>query len=329
MPEYGASYFVIIEVLNVKHTRFIGIILLIAFALSQGLRDVYLSSAFGALGFFDLVFLAFATATIFFTILLLIWVPEDIKRLKKQWRGVVAVNVTTAGAWLCYFGALNLLEPSVVNTIFSGVAPVSVVLLASIGLYATDRAKALTLERIIHLGVLFTLLFLGWIVLSGRSGFANISVNNAAGGILMAALSGIIITAETVYAKRMNEAGVSAIGVLAFRFVFIALIGASAILINDTSQIPAMPLPALLMVSGKMLVLMVAPLLLVGQGLAMTSPLTTGIVAAFGPAIVFMLQAGEGRIPSSGWVLLATAIYVSLTLLGVLVRAFSLSRKTV
>ena len=44
----------------------LGLWMLIGYALSQGLRDVYLAGVFGPISFFDLVFLAFSGATLFF-----------------------------------------------------------------------------------------------------------------------------------------------------------------------------------------------------------------------------------------------------------------------
>lgn len=300
-----------------------GLALLVGYALTQGLRDVYLSSAFGSIGFFDLVFLAFTAATMVFCGLLLIVRRSDFARLKRHWRGVVAVNITTTIAWLCYFGALRLIEPSVVATVFAGVSPMAVFVLAGLGLKAADGARAAPAERLAHAGIGATLVFLAWVVLSGRSGFAGISFSHGMLGLALAATSGLAITAETVYAKQMNEAGISAVGVLAFRFVLIAFVGAGAVFGAGQSSMAAMAPSALGLVTFNIVVLMVVPLLLVGKGLAMTSPLTTGIVAAFGPTVVFVMQAAEGRIPSSYWVLAATLAYVGLTGLSLLLRTLT------
>lgn len=304
-----------------KQAGTFGLLLLLGYTVSQGLRDVYLSSAFGEIGFFDLVFLAFTSATLFFTALLFFFKPSDFRRLIKEWRGVVAVNVTTAAAWLCYFAALKRIEPSAVSTIFAGVSPIAVFLLAILGLFAADRARASSSERMSHLGVLIVLVFLAWIILTGRSGFSAISWITGLTGVLLAAVSGVVITAETIYAKRMNEAGISAIGVLAFRFVLIAAIGAIAVLGFGNSSMSQMPFSEIGLVTFNILILMVAPLFLVGKGLELTSPMTTGVVAAFGPTVVFSIQAIEGRIPTSYWVLAATILYAVFAISGVALRA--------
>ena len=299
----------------------IGLWLLIGYALSQGLRDVYLAGAFGAIGFFDLVLLAFTGATVFFSLSLLVSAPAEFIALRREWRSLLAVNITTAVAWLCFFGALNLVEPTVVSTIFAGIAPAGVALLASMGLQATDGARATGAERLAHIAIAGAMAFLAWVVLSGRSGLSEINIVSGILGLALAAISGLTITAETVFAKRMNEAGISATGVLALRFVLIALVGAIAVFGFGETQLAGKEVSTIGMTALKILILMVAPLYLVGKGLALTSPLTTGIVAAFGPSIVFLMQVAEGRIPTSMWVLAATFLYVTLTCVSLLLRS--------
>lgn len=299
----------------------LGIWLLIGYALSQGMRDVYLAGAFGAISFFDLVFLAFTGATLFFSACLLVSKPSDFGLLMRSWRSLLMVNLTTAVAWLCYFGALNLIEPSVVATIFAGVAPAGVALFALVGLTASDRARATRTERAIHMMIILAMAFLAWVVLSGKSGANGVSWQTGLIGLLLAAVSGLSITAESVFAKQMNEAGISPIGVLALRFLLIAFIGGVAVFGLGQSNLTGVSLSTVALTSTKMLVLMVAPLYLVGKGLALTSPLTTGVVAAFGPTVVFLMQAADGRIPTSSWVLAATLMYVGLTCTGLWLRA--------
>lgn len=307
--------------------RTLGLMLLVAYTVSQGLRDVYLAGAFGAIGFFDLVFLAFTAATLFFSCGLLLFRRSDFALLMREWRPLLAVNITTAVAWLCYFGALNMIEPSVVSTIFAGVSPVGVALMAALGLQARDGAAATGPERATHWGIIGALAFLAWVVITGRSGNGALSLSVALPGLLLAAASGLSITAETIFAKRMNEAGVSATGVLALRFVLIALIGGVAVFGFERTSMQGMPVGDIGLTTLKILLLMVAPLYLVGKGLALTSPLTTGIVTAFGPTVVFLMQAAEGRIPTSYFVLAATLLYVLFTCMSLVLRALGVRRR--
>jgi hypothetical protein len=46
--------------------------------------------------------------------------------LRRSW-DLVWVNVTSALAWLAFFAALRLIEPSLVQILHSGIGPLSVV----------------------------------------------------------------------------------------------------------------------------------------------------------------------------------------------------------
>ena len=64
----------------------------------------------------------------------------------------VMMNLTTALAWSCYFFGLSHLEPSIVNTLHSGMGPLTVVALAAFGvrLAKTDQigwGRVLRLRR--------------------------------------------------------------------------------------------------------------------------------------------------------------------------------------
>lgn len=311
-----------------KNIQLGGLALLLSFAISQGMRDVYLSSVFGALGFFDIVFIAFGCATLIFTTALKISAPQEFKLLKVHWRYVLAINTTTAGAWLCYFGSLNLIEPSAVNMLFSGIAPVSVMLFATLGLRTRDKITTLTSERSLHFGILGTLFILAWIVLSGRSGMGSIAFLSGIGGVALATLSGCLITAETIYAKQMNDTGISATGVLAFRFVLIACIALIAMIFFGQTSLPSMNNLAIVDVTIKLALLIALPLILVQKGLALTSPFTASVVAAFGPSIVFFFQYIDGSIPTSNWVLSVTLLYAFFSVAGLIMRTLETSRES-
>ena len=103
-----------------KH-RF-GVTLLLAFLVTTSLRDVYVSGVFGQFGFFEVALAAFGTATACFLGVIAICKPAQLCTLRLAWRDVVVVNVTTAVAWLSYFASLTFVEPSVTNTVYSGIA---------------------------------------------------------------------------------------------------------------------------------------------------------------------------------------------------------------
>src|SRR5262245_1292570 len=97
----------------------LGPLLISAFCVSQALRDVYFGSVFQQVDFFAVVLIAFLLSTLIFGAIVAVRTPAELARLRGQLPAVLAVNVTTAVAWSCYFFALTQLEPAIVNTVHS------------------------------------------------------------------------------------------------------------------------------------------------------------------------------------------------------------------
>jgi drug/metabolite transporter (DMT)-like permease len=293
----------------------LGVALLIGFLVCTSLRDVGLSAVFGRYGFFEVALAGFGAATGCFLTLVMVFAPAQLRTLRLAWRQVLLVNVTTAIAWLSYFASLRLVEPSVTNMVYSGIAPLTVISFAAWGFKARSEERVGAAERAAHLALAGTLGVVGWIVLSGHSGIADLSLRNGALGLALAAASGISITAETIVAKRMNEAGVSPAAVLGVRFVFVTLIAAACVGLEGESIWQTAP-AELGYLAVAALLLIAAPIYLVQAGLAYTSPMTTGVVLSLGPAFVLAAQLLGGNIATSPYVLSAVGLYCAVALLG-------------
>lgn len=111
----------------------LGPFMVLIFCLSQAFRDVYFAGIFQQLDFFAVILIAFGLSAVIFGALTAARSPGEFGKLRDHLRTVVAMNVTTALAWSCYFFALKHLEPSVVNTIHSGMAPLTVIAVAALG----------------------------------------------------------------------------------------------------------------------------------------------------------------------------------------------------
>ena len=114
-------------------TPLLGPILVLMFCLSQALRDVYFGNVFQDVDFFAVILVAFTLSTLVFGAITVIRAPAQFKTLCRHVPTVLAMNATTALAWSCYFFALTHLEPSIVNTVHSGMGPLTVIALAASG----------------------------------------------------------------------------------------------------------------------------------------------------------------------------------------------------
>jgi drug/metabolite transporter (DMT)-like permease len=294
----------------------VGIVLLFFFIAAASLRDVFLNHVFSSLGPFQFALTAFSTATLCFLALLLIRAPEELLALRAVWREVIGVNLTSAVAWLSYFGALKRVEPSVVNTIFSGIAPLTVTLLAMFGLRTTAGNASRPAEHVAHAGLVAVLAFIVWVVLSGRAAPIRTPVPNVVLGLALAFISGIVITAETVIAKRMNEAGISARAVVAVRFVLITAIAASYVSLTEAG-VPKHGLMSIASLIIAAVLFIVLPIYMVQVALARTSPMTTNAILALQPVAVFAAQSSMWDQPPSGYVIGAVGFYAVFAIAGV------------
>src|SRR6266511_3478168 len=110
-----------------------GPLLVLAVCVSQALRDVYFANVLQGADFFAVILLAFLLSTLLFGALTTIRRPGDFATLRNHASTVLAINVTTALAWSCYFFALTHLEPAIVHTVHSGMGALTVVVLAACG----------------------------------------------------------------------------------------------------------------------------------------------------------------------------------------------------
>lgn len=187
----------------------LGIALSFGFVLSQAIRDVHLGHLFGTLDLFEAALLAFGTAALVFGASLALFRPDQISHLVANWKNVLILNITTTVARIAYFGSLRLVEPAAANLAFAGIAPIAVAVFARCGLTSAGEKVTGPFEKIMHVALFGIVCMLALIVSTGFSGFANIDAMIGLVGVGLACLAGLSITAETIFAKKMNYVGVS------------------------------------------------------------------------------------------------------------------------
>lgn len=298
----------------------IGLACLLLFVIGQAVRDTWLGHLLGKHGVFEIALVGFGSAVLLFTTLTLVVARSQLMLLARHYRLVIAVNLTTAAAWLCYFGALSRVEPTAANLMFSGIAPLSVSVLAALGLRASDLVPIGRSERILHVCMGACLVLLCWTIASRHSSLGGLSPARGIIGLWLAAASGIFITAESVLAKQMNERGISALAIVGVRFTLVALIALSVTIGGQNSLTP-LSAHDIVILSGICVAVLILPIYLAQLGLQLTAPLTYGVVLSFGPAAVLALQANHGGTLPSGWMLIVVAAYAACSLLSVLLRA--------
>lgn len=291
----------------------IGIICLWGFVASQAVRDVYLGGLFGAFSLYEVALLAFGSAASMFGAYLAMFRRAEFRLLWVFRRSVAILNVTTMISWLLYFKALSLIEPAAVNLAFCGVAPFAVWILRSAGITSPGEREPIAIERSIYLGLLATVILLvPMIGLQEQVGDLT-TIAKASVGVVCAIAAGISITAETVYARRLNLEGVSPSAIIGVRFILVTMF--SAIMLTESGAAFESVTPSgIALQSVVFLFIIIGPLYLVQTGVALTGPLISGIVCAFGPIATLILQSVAADFALSPVMILNVAAYTVLAL---------------
>ena len=275
-----------------------GVIFISGFVAAAALRDVYFAGLFQKHDFFLVALIAFSLAAVIFGLVTLAGPRGQGRALIGAWRECVWANLGTAAAWLSFFQALSLLEPSITITLHSGIGSVFLMGLGLLGL--SGGARPGRAEALFTAGVFLSLAVLAAVVMAGLSGAPRRS------GITLALASGVFIALATDFTKRMNDQGVRPETVLAVRFIaaIAACIGAlwwRGGGLGDGASLGGL--------AAASLVLMVGPLYLLQLGIARTSALSAWIILALGPCLTFAAQYLDDRLSLSPYTLGGIALY--------------------
>lgn len=293
----------------------LGPVLVLAFCLSQALRDVYFGHVFQSVDFFAVILVAFTLSTLVFGAITALRAPAQFKILRGHLPTVLAMNATTALAWSCYFFALTHLEPSIVNTVHSGMGPLTVIALAACGVRLAKPGVIGRGELLSYGGIALAIVALWWVVLSGRSGLPAGDATTSLLALALLTVSGCSITVSLLYSKRLHDRGVSAEAVTAVRYLLLIVLAACVEAfkgrmagIGDLGEVAAL--------SATSAVLIVLPLFALQVGIARTAPLTAHVIRSLGPVCVFAMEQIDGRLVYSTPTLICIAAYSAAAIAG-------------
>jgi len=284
----------------------LGPVLVLTFCLSQALRDVYFGHLFQGIDFFAVILIAFTLSTLVFGTIVAVRSPAQLRALRAHATSVLAMNVTTALAWTCYFFALSHLEPAIVNTVHSGMGPLTVLALAACGARLAKPSAVERAELCAYAGIALSIVALWWVVFAGRSGLPGSFATNLA-GLALVMVSGSSITVSLLYSKRLHDHGASAETVTAARYLLLILLAACVEIGNG--GLVALGVADVATVAAAASALIVLPLFVLQIGIAQTAPLTAQVVRSLGPVCVFAVEQLDGRLTYSTTTLVCILLY--------------------
>lgn len=269
-------------------------------------RDVYLGGLFQRVSPAVVALVAFALCGAIFVPVALVRDRSSYRILRQRPGDLLLINLTAGFAWISFFYALGMIEPLLVQIVFSGVGPPAVAWMAR--LFPGDEAIAPRGERVTHAWLLAAVGMAAIVAVTGLSGAGAQPAAVSLLGVALAGGAGIAITANTVLCRRLNDAGVDPAALVSVRFVGAAIV--SAMLVGRAGDVSALVTSAATfeVVSGAVF-LVVLPIYVNQIGIALASPLTVRVVLAGAPAVIFVLQLVEGRLSSSPYSLAAAVTY--------------------
>ncbi|MGB1254535.1 MAG: hypothetical protein ACPG51_01675 [Thiolinea sp.] len=286
-----------------------GLILGFSFVLLESIQFVYFGGLFQKMNSFQFAFLVFALTILIFVGLAAWKKPVQLQNALAMPRELLAVNVGAVITFTAYLTSVQLLEPAITYTISAGTMPLTAYLLHRLGIHGGEAMRN-RFEAAGNTLILFSILFLTIITLTGLSGFVRGSHTAALAGILLAVLDGVFFTLILVYSQRLNAGGVGPATVLGIRLPLYVLVAAAAYYAApDFPQPTQLNHTQVLIYTMIGFLLLVPPLYFLQQAVSLLSTLTVSTLTALGPFAIFCLQFIEDRIPYSPLTMAGLALY--------------------
>ena len=285
-----------------------GPVLVLLFALSQALRDVYFSGVFQGVNFFAVILIAFSMSTIVCGVRIGRGTTALLPRIQAERATFLWMNITTAIAWSCYFFGLKTLQPSIVNTLHSAIGPLTVVALGVCGLFKFPRSTTSQPERLCYIGLAASIAALWWVTLSGGSGVEGSNPATDLSALFLLLVSGTSITISLLLSKRMNDRGFDADALTVGRYPLIIIVAVIALASSDR-PLGITSISQLAMITLAAALLIALPLYVLQVGIANTAPLTGHVIRSLGPVFIFALELVDERIAYSSAVMACIILY--------------------
>jgi drug/metabolite transporter (DMT)-like permease len=289
------------------------------FVVIASMRDVYFAAMFQTYSPLHVAVIAFTLCTVVFLAVALIR-RQSLYELRPWLWEVVGINVTSAIAWIAYFYPLRNLEPSLAQTLWAGIGPLSVMAVEASGIGLAKPAAVGPAERLCHLGILGALVLGTLVVAAGLSGAPTHAQARPMLGAFLALLSGASISINVLLCKRLNERRVGPAMILTVRFVGVLIVAAVLAVVFGDTAVGGWSPGKLGMVAASAILLLVAPIYVNQLGIALAPAMTVRGAMALGPVLVFVLQLYEGRLRASGYSLAVIVLYSIFAILAAVAR---------
>jgi len=280
----------------------------VAFVCLAAVRDVYLGGLFQRVNPLSVAMVAFTLCTLVLLPIALVQSRASLAALLRRPGDLLWVNLTSAIAWLAFFAALRLIEPVLVQILYSGIGPLSVIWIDRHLRQAGPGVPLTRTERPIYLILLGSLAVSASVALWRLSGAGAQPIGVAALGVMFAASGGVSISVSTTVCRKLNDAGATPAALLSLRYpaTVLTAAGLAALSPSGLPAVQSLTIDAFMLIAA---LLIVAPSYVNQVGISLASPLTVRVMLATVPVLIFFVQLVEGRLSPSPYSLTAAVLY--------------------
>ena len=280
--------------------------LVVAFVLSLSAGNVATAAFLQAWDPFFMLLVVFGSTGVLFTLAHLVTGSASLFDIVKgNYRLVLALNATTAGAWITTYLALRTLEPAIALAVTFSIAPFAVMLMSPRTATRRDVACAIGILGVVAYFVVATL--------RGLTAVGQAEPIQLVVGFGAAVVSSLAVAGNTVVSKALGAAGVHAAAVVATRFhlltgiAFVLWLSGGGALhehgVLDWTQLLVLGL------LGNAL-----PLFLLQRIIERTAAITVSFVVMLPPIATFALQFFDPRLQPSAYSLFGILVVMSFVL---------------
>jgi drug/metabolite transporter (DMT)-like permease len=284
-----------------------GLLYCLVFLVLEAAQAVYFGGVFQGVSSFLVGALVFGTTSLALLAFVAVRTPIQLAMIWELRLDIVLVNVLTASAWIAYFLSVQMIEPAIAFTLFSGALPLTVVIAAALGMAYAEPIGSKG-EGISYTLLTGSLVYLVVVTVLDLSGFVRGSASIGLIGALLALFSGAAISLAVIVCRRMNAAGLGPTAQFGVRFVVYTVVATMLAFagVDAKGEVPLQEL-ALVFVVG--LTIIAIPIYAFQRAVPLISAQTIAVATAMGPLIVFGLQMIEGRVVFAPATLVGLMIY--------------------
>jgi len=295
-----------------------GFAVAVSYACLAATRDVYLGGLVQRVSPSSIALAAFGASTGIVLPIALACRDDALCSLRRQANALCWVNITSAVGWLSFLASLRLIEPCLVQILYFGVSPLSVIWIDRHVARTTVRVALTGVEPPIFIGLLVSLVFAGLVAVNGLSGMGMQPVGKNLLGVILAMAGGVAMSVSTMQCRELNNAGIGPAVLFAARYPLTVIAASVLVFVAPAENSDTAPWISTIMAIAVVLVLV--PSYINQLAISLASPLTVRVVMASAPVIVFLLQTIEGRVSPSPYSLAAVILYAVFAVLAGVAR---------